>query len=82
MEKVRVELDERSYDIVIERDTLSQIGERIAQFGFSPRIAVISNPTVFGLYGERVMDSLKKGGFECFDVLVPDGEEYKDYFWT
>ena len=82
MEKVSVELGERSYEIVIDSDILSAIGARLKEFNFSPGIAVISNPTVFNLYGDRLMQSLKNAGLDCFQVLVPDGEEYKDYFWT
>jgi 3-dehydroquinate synthase len=82
MEKVTVGLGERSYDIVIGNGTLSGIGARAARFGFSPTIGIISNPTVFGLYGEEVMRSLNDAGFNCFISLVPDGEEYKDYFWS
>ncbi|MBF0505728.1 MAG: 3-dehydroquinate synthase [Nitrospirae bacterium] len=82
MEKVTVELEDRSYDIVIGSRTLSAIGDRMAQFGFSPTVAVISNPTVLGLYGEDVVRSLSDAGFNCFSSLVPDGEEYKDYYWA
>ncbi len=81
-EKVKVDLAERSYEIVIAGDILSGLGERVRSFGFSPVLAVVSNPTVFGLYGERVIGSLKEAGFTCFHILIPDGEEYKDYFWT
>lgn len=82
MKKVTVGLEDRSYDIMIGDLTLSAIGERMAQFGFSPTVAVISNPTVFGLYGEDVMRSLSDAGFNCFSSIVPDGEVYKDYFWA
>ncbi len=82
MEKVTVGLGERSYDIEIGSGTLPGIGERAARFGFSPTIGIVSNPTVFGLYGEVVMRSLNDAGFKCFSTLVPDGEEYKDYFWS
>ncbi len=79
---VRVELGDRSYDILIDSGILSRIGERLLPFNFSPTIAVISNPTVFNLYGNIVMKSLKKAGFEASNIIIPDGEEYKDYFWT
>jgi len=82
MEKIIVGLGERSYDIVIGSGMLSGIGERAASFGFSPAIAVVSNPTVFDLYGNKVIESLSNAGFNCFSTLVPDGEEYKDYFWS
>ncbi len=82
MENVTVSLGDRSYDIVIGSGTLSGLGERAARFGFSPTIAIISNPTVFELYGREVVGSIGKAGFNCFSTLVPDGEEYKDYFWS
>ncbi|MFA5352862.1 MAG: 3-dehydroquinate synthase [Thermodesulfovibrionales bacterium] len=81
METVRVELAERSYDIVIDRGILPALGQRLREFRFT-RVAVISNPTVFGLYGAAVMASLEKAGFQPFPVIIPDGEEYKDYFWS
>lgn len=81
MEKVRVNLGERSYDIVIDSGILPNIRERIKGFDFS-KVAVISNPTVFNLYGDMVMDSLKDAGFEPLCVLIPDGEEYKNFNQT
>lgn len=79
---VRVELGERSYDIVIGKGNLAGLGERLSEFGFSKRIAVVSNPTVFSIYGRSVIDPLKGYGFECLEILIPDGEEYKDYLWS
>ena len=82
MKKVTVELGTRSYEIVIDSDILPDIGKRLKEFNFSPGIGIISNPTVFNLYGDRLMQSLKNAGLDCFHILIPDGEEYKDYFWT
>ncbi len=82
MKKVTVDLGDRSYDIVIGCGILSGIGERLKPMRFSPKIAVVSNPTIYALYGPQVMSSLKEAGFSCFAVIIPDGEEYKDYNWT
>lgn len=81
-ERVRVELGERSYDIVIGGGILPHLGEAIKGFGFSKRVAIISNPTVFGLYGKAVIDSLRSSDFDTLEVIIPDGEEYKDYLWS
>ncbi|TAN44113.1 MAG: 3-dehydroquinate synthase [Nitrospirae bacterium] len=80
MESVRVELGERSYDIIIGEGNLDSLGERSRPFGFS-RAAIISNPTVFDIYGERALFSLGKSGLSCDTVLIPDGESYKDFSW-
>jgi 3-dehydroquinate synthase len=78
MEKIRVELGERSYDIITGSNILEGIGDALKPFGLSPKIAVITNPTVFSLYGEHVSASVKKAGFDLLTVTIPDGEEYKD----
>src|SRR4030065_1490347 len=78
MEKVRVELGERSYDIFIGKNILRNIGGSLKSFGLSPKIAIVSNPTVYPLYGAVVEKSLKKAAFDVLSVSIPDGEEYKD----
>jgi 3-dehydroquinate synthase len=82
MEKVRVELGERSYDILIGNNILQNIRGSLKSLGLSPKIAIVSNPTVYPLYGRVVANSLKKAGFDVLTVTIPDGEEYKDLLWV
>jgi 3-dehydroquinate synthase len=82
IETIRVELGERSYDIVIGSNMLRSIGASLKPFGFSPKVVIVSNPTVYPLYGSVVADSLKKEGFDVLTVTIPDGEEYKELLWT
>lgn len=82
MQKIRVELGERSYDIVIGSNILDALGTSLEQFEFSRKIALISNPTVYGLYGDRVAKSLSAAGFELEEKIIPDGEEYKNLAWV
>ncbi len=79
MEKVKVELGERSYDICIGYNILKKIGEILKPFNFSPKIAVVSNPTVFPLYGKEVCSSIRRSGFDILEVIIPDGEEHKNF---
>ncbi len=81
MEKVRVELKERSYDICIGKDILRGIGSRLKSIDLSPRIAIVSNTTVYSLYGKIILDSLKENRFDVVVVKIPDGEEYKNLLW-
>jgi 3-dehydroquinate synthase len=80
-EEVKVELGERSYPITIGTDMLLGLGREVSEFGFS-RVMVLSNPTVFPLYGDIVLDSLDSAGLKASVVLIPDGEEYKGLLWT
>jgi 3-dehydroquinate synthase len=82
LEKLRVELAERSYEIAIGSGTLKALGEHLRGLSPSPRLAIISNPTVHGLYGEPLESSLKASGFEPVTIIVPDGEEYKSLLWV
>jgi 3-dehydroquinate synthase len=80
-DEVYLDLAERSYSILIGSRLISKIGLRV--LGFRPsRVAVISNETVFPLYGEAVLNSLRDYGLEPYVILVPDGEEYKDFLWA
>lgn len=78
MQKVRVDLGERSYSISIGSGTLADIGSTLARFEFSRKLALISNPTVYGLYGSIVSQSVRDAGYDLVEVLIPDGEEYKN----
>ncbi|HEX6044335.1 MAG TPA: 3-dehydroquinate synthase [Pyrinomonadaceae bacterium] len=43
------------------------------------RLAIISNPRVFGLYGREIVRDLKREGFKVFEWLMPEGERYKSF---
>ena len=77
MEKIRVELGERSYNIMVGNGTLKDIGKTLEKFEFSKKVALISNPTVYDLYGKTVSGTLQDSGYELTEVLIPDGEAYK-----
>ena len=76
---VHVALDERGYDINIADGALERSGEltRAALGGKTRRLAVISNPRVYGLYGKAVERSLKRAGFAALTHLMGDGERAK-----
>jgi len=77
MEKIRVELGTRSYDIIIGRGLLKDVGKILGTFDFSSKKALISNPTVYGFYGKEVSAAIRASGNDLTEVLIPDGEEYK-----
>jgi 3-dehydroquinate synthase len=69
------------YVIEIGRDLLAVSGEWAKPcLGRRPgKAALVSNRKVFGLYGDRVKNSLEKAGFEVFVCLIGDGENYKSF---
>ncbi|MEW6410370.1 MAG: 3-dehydroquinate synthase [Nitrospirota bacterium] len=74
--RVIVALGDRSYDIIIGRGILSNIGTVAERFDAS-KVAIISNPTVFTIYGDVVVRSFNEAGYETLTFMVGDGEEYK-----
>jgi 3-dehydroquinate synthase len=78
MIKVDVNLGEKSYPIFIGTDILGKVGEFLNNYELSRKIAVISNPVVWKLYGAGVIKSLKSSGFSPVKIIIPDGEKYKN----
>lgn len=79
--RVRTKATTQTYEIIIGREVLKGTG-RIARSSFdkhAKKIAVISNATVFSLYGARVIASLKGNGFTVTHSLIGDGEHHKSF---
>jgi len=77
MRELTVELGERSYRIKIDDGLLDRIGPEMAALGFAGPVAVVTNTTVGGLYGERVTASLRDAGMRPVVITLQDGEEFK-----
>jgi 3-dehydroquinate synthase len=73
-----VPLADRSYQIKISAGSLDSVGAELKDVAFPQRVAVISNPTIDALYGERLTCALEQEGFSVLRFNVPDGEEYKN----
>ncbi len=77
---VRVSLEGRSYDILVGRGLLSQLGPVLAARlgGRAGRLAVlVSSPEIAALYGAAATESLVAAGFRVETALVPPGERTK-----
>jgi 3-dehydroquinate synthase len=78
MKELAVDLGERSYPILIGHGLLSSCGHLISRVVGKGKALLVSNPTVFPLYGKQVVSSLEGEGFEVAVGLMPDGEKYKN----
>lgn len=66
------------YDVCIGSGILPQLGTQLAALHKSCTVAVISDDTVFPLYGEAVCDSLRCAGFRVVHHVIPSGESAKN----
>jgi len=77
MQTVKVELNERSYNIYIEKGLLDKSGDLISSLPVRKNIVIITNTTIAPLYLEKVKTSLLKSHFKVNEIILPDGENYK-----
>src|SRR5512143_3434816 len=81
MHIVNVDLGERSYDIVLGVK-LDQAGAELKDLGFGRKTAVVTNPSVKKLYGQRIVNSLKAAGYLVMSIEIPEGEKSKTLDWV
>jgi 3-dehydroquinate synthase len=72
-----VDLGDRSYPIVIGANLLSD-ATLLARHIQGRQVAIVSNTTVAPLYLERVAAPLRAAGREVIEIILPDGEQYKN----
>ena len=75
---LNVDLGERSYPITIGAGLLSDpalLGQHIA----GRKVAIVTNTTVAPLYLEQVAAPLRAAGRDVHAIILPDGEEHKNW---
>ena len=75
--KLSVNLPDHSYDLLIEKNGLAQVGSWVASLWQPQQIVIITDETVSALYGEQVETSIREAGFEVSLVAVKPGETSK-----
>lgn len=78
MECVSVELASRAYPIHIGPGLLDRV-DLIHQHLKQARVAVVCNTTVAGLYLGRFAAALRAAGIGVVEIVLPDGEAYKNW---
>lgn len=76
MEKITVHAS-GTYDILIDKGSLSGIGQAAAERFRPCTVAILSDDKVFPLYGKTVTDSLEAAGFRTVAHVIPNGEQSK-----
>ncbi|MGB3446500.1 MAG: 3-dehydroquinate synthase [Xanthobacteraceae bacterium] len=76
---VEVALGDRAYDIVIGRDQLASLGERIKVLRSGARTAIVTDHTVAQHWLEQTEASLAQAGIANSRIVVDEGEGSKTY---
>ncbi|KFB67117.1 3-dehydroquinate synthase [Candidatus Accumulibacter vicinus] len=76
MKTLTVALGDRSYPIHVGRGLIERAELLILR---QPKAAIVSNVTVAPLYLQRLADPLRRAGVEVVEMVLPDGERFKDW---
>lgn len=85
IDKLQVRTASANYPIYIGTGLLDDMGaylRDLPDFSVCPDVFLISNDTVFPLYGEKVEKQLSSLGKRVFKFILPDGEKYKTWAMT
>ncbi|TAJ77252.1 MAG: 3-dehydroquinate synthase [Gallionellaceae bacterium] len=77
MQTLNVGLGERSYSIHIGSDLLGRADLLLSHLP-NKRAAVVTNTTVAPLYLEQLRNTLQSRGVDVIDIILKDGEQYKN----
>lgn len=77
MQTLEVSLGDRSYPIHIGRGLLAQADLLLPHLK-RKQVAIVSNTTVAPLYMQTLVDTLTQAGVQVIQIVLPDGEAYKN----
>ena len=77
MQTLQVALGNRSYPIHIGRGLISQ-ADSILTYLKRKSVAIVTNTTVAPLYLAKLSQALKNAGVNVIEIILPDGEAYKN----
>ncbi|HXQ52549.1 MAG TPA: 3-dehydroquinate synthase [Stellaceae bacterium] len=78
-ERLRVELGDRAYDIVVGSGLIDQAGALMQPVLRQARVVVVTDATVAALHLQRLEAALDRAGIAHQSVVLPPGEQTKDF---
>lgn len=78
MQKIKINLGPKTYEIEIEAGILEKIGGKIKEFVHGEKIAIITDTNVDPIYGEILENSLKKEDYIVQRIVFKAGEQSKN----
>jgi 3-dehydroquinate synthase len=77
MKKIRLNLDKKSYDIIICYNNINALGAIVKKLELGTDAVIITNPRIKHLFGDKLIHSLRANGFHIKLEIVPDSERAK-----
>jgi len=79
MQKIQIDLHERSYCVLTGNNILQEVGKIISKYKVSKNVALISSEHVTKLYKNIVQKSLTENGYKVHFIKMPSGEKNKNF---
>ncbi len=74
---VKVALGDRAYDIVVGRNALASLGQRVASLRPGAKAAIVTDDNVARAHLKSAQTALERAGISSSSVVVPAGENSK-----
>ena len=68
----------KSYDVLIGSGLLKTLGSHAAAMEKVKKVCIVSEASVWSLYGQTAKKSLLDSGFETLEFVFPAGEQFKN----
>ena len=78
-DSLTVDLGERSYDIIVGESLLANAGDYVRSAAGSGTCWIVSDENVAPRYLDIVAGSLRNAGIDAHDIVLPAGEESKNF---
>lgn len=78
MEKIFVDLGEKSYTIEIAAHSWAAMGKKVRALSKADKAAILTDRTVDGLYGNSLEQQLREQGFAVRRLVMEAGEDHKN----
>jgi 3-dehydroquinate synthase len=79
LSRLRVELEDRSYDIIVGEGLLADASSHLQSVLKRPAVTVVTDETVAGLHLPTLQQNLSANGIDCNEIVVPAGESTKNF---
>ncbi|MBT5855716.1 3-dehydroquinate synthase [bacterium] len=79
MSVITVELDSRTYPILIGSGMLSKVPQALKDAAVGQNVAIITHPEIWDLYGATLSDPLTEAGYKVSHTTFPSGETHKTW---
>ncbi len=75
--RIKVELKDKSYEIILRQNIISKTGDYIKKLGAGKKILIVTQDKIPKIYINKVIKNLRKTGYKTYVNSLPSGESYK-----